>query len=95
MVRPGSVIDLRDEVVVNAILGRFHEQLWQLLGNVQGDPDIAYQYQRDPENIEWVRSGFAIHKQWRDKSLKKLTKATRFVLFADSPGSMKTLICLG
>jgi hypothetical protein len=33
-----------------------------------------------------VRSGFPISKQWREKSVKKLTKDTRFVLFADISG---------
>jgi hypothetical protein len=86
MVRPGSVIDARDEVVVNAILSRFHKELWKVLGPFQGDPDVAYQFQRDPSGVEWVRSGFLVVKQWREKSVKKLTKATRFVLFADISG---------
>ena len=86
MVRPGSVIDPRDEVVVNAILGRFHDELWRVLGNFQGDPDIAYQFQRSPAQADWVRSGFRISKQWRERSLKKLTKATRYVVFTDISG---------
>lgn len=86
MVRPGSVIDERDEVVVNAILGRHHERIWKVLGAFQGDPDIAYQFQCDPAGTEWVRSGFLVSKQWREKSVTKLTKATRFVLFTDIAG---------
>jgi hypothetical protein len=64
----------------------FTKSVWKALGGFQGDPDIAYQFQREPEKVEWIRSGFLVSKQWREKSLKKLTKSTRFVLFTDISG---------
>jgi hypothetical protein len=55
MVRPGAVLDLTDELVFNALIGSFQSQIWKTIGSAQGDPDIAYQLQKDPTKDEWVQ----------------------------------------
>jgi hypothetical protein len=57
MVRPGAVLDINDEIVLNSALGSFHQQIWSGIGWSQGDPDIAYQFQRSTTRPEWIRSG--------------------------------------
>lgn len=83
MVRPGSVLDIEDEVVYNAVLGSFHGQIWANIGWSQGDPDIAYQFQRPATKPQWINSGFPVWNQWRKSSLGKLKKGIHFVVFAD------------
>src|SRR5262245_13075291 len=38
MVRPGAVLQLEDEVVLNAILGYSHKAIWAGIGWAQGQP---------------------------------------------------------
>lgn len=83
MVRPGSVLDVEDELVYNAILGNFHREIWKAIGWSQGDPDVAYHFQKSPTKPEWIESGFLVWEQWRTKSLAKLKKGIQFVVFAD------------
>ncbi len=86
MVRPGATLNVRDEIVFNALLGRYHKNIWNTIGWSQGDPDVAYQFQRSSKKVEWISSGFPVWNQWRTKSLGKLTRTTRFVVFADIAG---------
>lgn len=83
LVRPGAVLDINDEILLNAIVGSIHKEIWAAIGSMQGSVDIAYHFQKPPQKVEWVRSGFLVWKEWRQKSLKALTKATQFVVVAD------------
>lgn len=83
MVRPGSVLDIDDELIYNAILGSFHSEIWKAIGWSQGDPDVAYQFQKSSVKPAWIQSGFLVWEQWRTKSLAKLKKGIQFVVFAD------------
>jgi hypothetical protein len=38
MVRPGGLLDLEDEVVFNALLGRFHAEIWAAIGWAKATP---------------------------------------------------------
>lgn len=91
MVRPGSVLDIEDELIYNAILGSFHGEIWKAIGWSQGDPDVAYQFQKSPTKPEWIKSGFLVWEQWRKKSLAKLTKGIQFVVFADISAFYETI----
>jgi hypothetical protein len=41
LVRPGTVLDEQDELVMNALIGSLHAKAHDLLGPFQGDPDVA------------------------------------------------------
>ena len=85
LVRPGSVLDEQDEVVLNSLIGSFHQKTIDLLGKFQGDPDIAYQLRSSPETPDWIRTGVHIWTEWREKSTQKLG-GSQFVVFADIAG---------
>lgn len=86
MVRPGSVVDIVDETVFNALIGYHHDKIFQAVSWSQGDPDIAYQFQKDPRELKWIRADFLVWKEWREKSLLKLSDGVQFVLVADIAG---------
>jgi hypothetical protein len=86
LVRPGSVLDLQDEIVFNALLATFHDRIYRQIGGFQGDPDIAYQLQSDSRLPRWIRTGFRVWREWREKSLHKLTQGSQFVVIADIAG---------
>jgi len=83
MVRPGGVIEIADEVVFNAIVGRYHTEIWNTIGWSQGDPDVANQFQRESVGPRWIHSDFRVWNEWREKSLDKLKNDVQFVVFAD------------
>src|SRR6185437_1262737 len=85
LVRPGTVLDEQDELIFNALIGSLYKNAYELLGPMQGDPDMAYQVQKDSEHNEWLLSGFSVWTQWRTKSMQKLKKA-QFVVLADIAG---------
>jgi hypothetical protein len=81
--RPGATLDVEDELIYNAALGSFHSQIWKTIGWSQGDSDVAYQFQKSSARAAWIKSGFLVWSQWRAKSLAKLKKGIRFVVFSD------------
>ena len=83
LVRPGGVLDLADETVFNGLVGDFHSQIHSSIGWSQGDPDIAYQLREPTGNSEWLRTGFKVWQEWREKSLEKLDDGVQFVAVAD------------
>ena len=83
LVRPGGVLDLADETVLNALVGDFHPQIYSTIGWSQGDPDIAYQLREATGSSEWLRTGFKVWQEWREKSLEKLEDGVQFVAVAD------------
>jgi reverse transcriptase-like protein len=83
MVRPGAVMELKDEIVFNAILGHFHAEIWNAIDWSQGDPDVANQFQKNAVGPSWVHSDFRVWNEWREKSLHKLNEDVQFVVFAD------------
>jgi hypothetical protein len=83
LVRPGAVLDVTDELVLNALTASFHEKIWNAIGHLQGSVDIAYQFQKPPQKVEWIQSGFSVWKQWREKSLSLMKRRVQFVVFAD------------
>jgi Reverse transcriptase (RNA-dependent DNA polymerase) len=82
-VRPGANLKLEDEVMFNALVGRYLENIGHELQTTQGDPDVAYQLARGVNRREWVRRGFTVWKQFREKSNERLANGAGFVLFAD------------
>ena len=83
LVRPGVVLDLADETVLNALVGEFLPQIYSTIGWSQGDPDIAYQLKEATGNSEWLRTGFKVWKEWREKALEKLKDGVQFVAVTD------------
>ena len=76
-------MDLADETVFNALVGDFHSQIYSAIEWSQGDPDIAYQLREATGTSEWLRIGFKVWKEWREKSLETLDAGVRFVAVAD------------
>lgn len=86
LVRPALVLEIRDEVVFNLIVGRLYAGISQRLEPLQGDPDVAYQLSGQPGAVEWIRSGFPVWKQWRLRSIGKLTPDISHAVVADIAG---------
>ncbi|MGA3208036.1 MAG: RNA-directed DNA polymerase [Syntrophales bacterium] len=86
LVRPGSVLTLEDEIVYNAILGKEFSKIHSKLKWSQGDPDIAYQLQGGSRNKKWIRSGFLVWREWRQRSIRKLKSDISQVVFTDISG---------
>jgi hypothetical protein len=82
-VRPGVYLRPEDEVVFNAIIGQHYQGIEADLRNLQGDPDIAYQLPRGAGRREWLRRGFTVWREWREKSKRRIEQGAQFVLFAD------------
>lgn len=86
LVRPGAVLDLKDEVVYTAILGAFHKQVWSVIGWSQGNPDTSQPLQQAPDKAAWVRSRFGSWREFGEKSLAALESDVSDVLFTDISG---------
>lgn len=86
MVRPGAILDLKDEVVLNAILGSGYMKIFEGLRWSQGACDLAYQLTGKNDEPEWIRSGFLVWREWREKSLSKLSSQVKFILVTDIAG---------
>ncbi|MBL0350674.1 MAG: hypothetical protein IPP68_09935 [Elusimicrobia bacterium] len=86
MVRPGSVLDYRDEVIFNALLGAISSQFWEILKGSQGVTDMAYQMNPPTDAVEWMQPAFLGWKQWTKKSLEMLQSGATYVVVADIAG---------
>jgi hypothetical protein len=82
-VRPGSSLRLDDEIVMNALIGRYLPNIYAELRESQGGPDIAYQLVAGANRRDWVRRGFTVWREFRQKSEQRLRNGARYVLFAD------------
>ena len=89
LVRPGTVLDEQDELVLNALVGAMFTRCYDLLKTFQGDPDVAFQLQK-PSMKKWVKRGFVISAEWRTKSLQKL-KTAQFVVLSDIAGFFENI----
>jgi hypothetical protein len=83
LLRKGYVLDLRDEVVLNAILADFYPQLWEALKWSQGSVDIAYQLKAPSADIAWMQSTLSGWREFNDKSMKYLSQGYSYVAPAD------------
>jgi hypothetical protein len=82
-VRPGAILALDDEVVFKALVGRYLGGIGRELDATQGDPDVAYQLASGTNRREWVKRGFPVWRQFREKSNELLATGAAYVLFAD------------
>jgi hypothetical protein len=85
LVRPATVLDEQDELVLNALVGGLYGKAYESLGPFQGDPDVAYQLNPALEAKEWIRTGVRYWNEWRTSSSQKL-KGAQFVVIADVTG---------
>lgn len=86
LLRPGSVLEVKDEVVYNLLVGRAFPALHAELLDLLGEPDVSYQIARDPNDPEWIKTSFLIWTQWRRRSLERLEAGASFLLLADITG---------
>jgi hypothetical protein len=64
-------------------MGSFFPAIRAALRWAQGTVDISYQFANRDNATEWVRRGFGIWQQWRDRSQELLTRQVSHVLFLD------------
>jgi hypothetical protein len=86
LLRQAAILERRDEVVYNALVGHLYHDIYDSLGVWQGDPDLAYLLRSDPDEVRWVRSGVSVWRQWREKSLARLNAGALWVVIADISG---------
>jgi hypothetical protein len=85
LLRPASILQLEDEVVYNLLVGRLLPRIHAALADLQGDPDVANQLDRQPATPRWIRNRFESWKHFRDLSRKKLAN-TSYVVISDIVG---------
>ena len=83
MVRPGASLVLEDELLFTALVGLMLPAIYSRIGCSQGDPDIAYQQEADFTKLEWIRTGFRVWSEWREKSLAQLQSGPQFMVATD------------
>ncbi len=86
LLRPGSVLEVEDEVVYNVLIGRVFPALHAQIFDLRGEPDVSYQLAPDPDDPEWIKTDFRLWTQWRKRSLEKLESGVSFLLIADITG---------
>jgi hypothetical protein len=87
MLRPGAVLTPEDEVVYNLLIGRLMPVVWEALKWSQGDPDVSYQIKANSTSaVRWVRRDTTIWRQWREKSLTRLTSSVSHIAVTDIAG---------
>jgi hypothetical protein len=86
LVRPAHVVTLEDELVYTAVLGAFHESIWEKVKWSQGTVDIGYRLAPPSKLTTWVRRDFTVWEEWRVKSLAAVTDDVFFVLTTDITG---------
>lgn len=83
LLRPGSVLEIEDEVVFNFLLGRFLEGIRGRLLQYQGEPDAAYLLAKDFDDPRWLQSSYLSWKGFRNRSKEKLESGFAYMLSAD------------
>jgi len=83
LIRPGCILDLQDEVAYNAIVGLFYNNIRQ---HCAESPDVAYPLRNSSDEIDWVKTGYIVWKNWREKCARKLSNNVQYVLFTDITG---------
>lgn len=81
--RPGTALDIVDEVVFIALVGALNSLIRARVGPLQGSHDLAYQLHQNPEDVQWISTGFTVWRQWREQSMEQLQRGVQYVLFAD------------
>ncbi len=85
LLRPGNIINLKDEVVYNLIIGRLYRKIWDVLKTYQSNPDSAY-ILNDVGNREWIKGSFQAWDKFRKLSLEYLNTGSQYVVVSDIIG---------
>lgn len=83
LVRPGSHLAIEDRVFYYWCLGVCLPNIYETLKWSQGVVDFSYQISGDFENAEWLMDRFAGWRDFRVKSLEKITDGVSYVIIAD------------
>lgn len=86
LLRPGTVLEVEDELVYNMLLGRLLPQLRRQLADLQGNPDLSYILADSADDTAWIRTGFRLWTQWRKRSIERLDQGASYMLVADITG---------
>ena len=86
LLRPALVLEPEDEVVYNVLLGRMYPAIWEAIGHLQEEPNVAYQLTGSVDSPAWIRTGFLIWQQWRLRSVSRLTPDVTHVVETDIAG---------
>ena len=85
LIRPGSVLDLEDEVVFAYIVSKLYPAIHEKLSPSQGDPDKAHLLSKSHGDESWIKSDWKVWSKWREDSVAKLDTA-EVVLITDIVG---------
>lgn len=85
LIRPGSVLTMKDELVYTYLVGQLYSAIHDKLWENQGDPDIAHSFPKQTDSDAWIRSDWKIWSKWREDSVTK-SNSSEFVLFTDIVG---------
>ena len=83
LLRKGSVVDLRDEVLLNAVIGAIYPQIWGFVGWSQGSIDMGHQLNPNHLDIEWIKNRLIGWRTWTDKSRDLLNQGYTHVVIGD------------
>jgi hypothetical protein len=84
--RPGVLLTPEDEVVFNLLVGRLLPVIADLVADLQGAPDVAYQLATDVRTVQWARGGLKVWKEWRERSVARLDEGFTQVAVSDITG---------
>jgi len=85
LIRPGSVLDIEDEVVFTYLVGQLFEGIHARLIEHQGNPDIAHALSDSHDTEAWIKSDWRVWAKWREDSVGAINSAA-FALTTDIVG---------
>lgn len=91
LVRPAAVLDVGDEVVYNALVGRCLPAILERVAAWQRDPDVAYALHPNPAAPAWTARGARVWRRHREQSLAALRDGALWVVFADVAGCYENI----
>ena len=86
LVRPGSQLSLRDQIVYAASLGFCLPSIHKTIFWAQGTVDFSYRLAIYPNNPQYFRNRIEGWEEFRKKSLSKIDEGISYVVIADISG---------
>lgn len=72
LIRPGTVLDLEDEVVFAYVVSKLYPAIHKKLSSSQGNPDIAHLLSKKSTDEGWIKSDWKVWSKWRKDSIAEL-----------------------
>ncbi len=84
--RPGNILNLKDELVYNLIIGKLYDKIWAALEPYQGNPDVAYPLSAPDSKEKWIKSNFKTWDKFRELSFEIMESEIKYVVVSDVTG---------